>query len=643
MKTLLTNAVIFSLFLCLPRLTFSQTIQLGALSTFQAYTGAGAVTNSGTFKGDVGTSIGVLSGFDVTSDFIGTAFNSDSVTTQARIDILRVYIHLNNIFVTYPGTHAPIFGNGETITAGVYSAAGAGSLAGQLTLDGGGDTNAVFIIKFQGAFTAGVGSEIITTKGTRAANIFWIAEGAISIGANSKIQGSLFSHPGAISLGTNVDLKGKMLATQGAITIANGNVVAGPSSDITIPVECTGKFTPAPAVDVLGTAGDFTLFTSSGAVANTSSSGIVGNVGTNGGAVTGLLSSTHVGSSVPSAAIMAQAAKDLDTGYSKLVKIAVTDSGHAAAFGSGDTMDAGVYYIGGAGSLSGTITLDANNIPDAVFIFRFNGAFTATAQSRVIFINGTRRCNVFWISEGASSLGAFAYMKGTVLANKGANNIGAGGFIEGRMLSTGGAIGLSTAVIYDDPLCFPPLNAPLPIDLSSFTAKIQDEHVQIDWITATEINQNYFNVERSGSSDGVNFTSISQIDGAGNSSQTLSYSAIDVAPLSGVSYYRLKQTDYDGGISYSNIKSVEFNITNDFIFEIYPNPFSSETVFHSSENLEAASLLVYNSYGRIVKELKNITGQSFVMQREGLSSGLYYTKLLQDDKIVGTNKLVITD
>jgi len=302
MKTLLTNTIIFLLFLCLPRLTFSQTIQLGALSTFQAYTGAGAVTNSGTFKGDVGTSIGVLSGFGVTSAFTGTAFNNDSVTNQARIDILRVYIHINNIFVTYPGTHSPIFGNGETITAGVYSASSAGSIGGTLTLDGQGDTNAVFIIKFQGAFTAGVGSEVIITKGTRAANVFWIAEGAISIGANSKIKGALFSHPGAISLGTNVDLEGRMFATQGAITIANGNEVAGPSSDITIPLECSGKFTPAAAVDVLGTAGNFTLFTSFGAVANTSSSGIVGNVGANGGAVSGLLSSTHVGSSTPSAA-----------------------------------------------------------------------------------------------------------------------------------------------------------------------------------------------------------------------------------------------------------------------------------------------------------------------------------------------------
>jgi hypothetical protein len=76
---------------------------------------------------------------------------------------------------------------------------------------------------------------------------------------------------------------------------------------------------------------------------------------------------------------------------------------------------------------------------------------------------------------------------------------------------------------------------------------------------------------------------------------------------------------------------------------MYPNPFSSETVFHSSENLEVASLIVYNSFGRVVKEMKNITGQSFVLQREGLSSGLYYTKLLQDGKILSTDKLVITD
>jgi hypothetical protein len=62
--------------------------------------------------------------------------------------------------------------------------------------------------------------------------------------------------------------------------------------------------------------------------------------------------------------------------------------------------------------------------------------------------NGRRRCNVFWISEGAASIGSFSTIKGTVIANNGAATMGAGGNLEGRLLSTGGAIGFSTSVIY---------------------------------------------------------------------------------------------------------------------------------------------------------------------------------------------------
>ena len=137
-KKLLFRAITFMLLL-FPTVTFSQTLELGTLSSFEAYTGVGAVTNSGTFTGDVGTNNGIISGFGSPPSFNGTIHNNNALTVQARIDLLRVYIHLSDIFVTHPGTHAPAFGSGETITSGVYSIGGAGSIAGTLTLDGGGE------------------------------------------------------------------------------------------------------------------------------------------------------------------------------------------------------------------------------------------------------------------------------------------------------------------------------------------------------------------------------------------------------------------------------------------------------------------------------------------------------------------------
>lgn len=416
--------------------SFSQTLQLGTLSSFEAYTGAGAITNSGTFTGDVGTDLGIISGFTPPS-FIGTVYNNDPVTAQAKIDLLSIYIDLSNIFVTHPSTHAPAFGGGETITPGVYSIPGAGSLGGTITLNGEGNPDAVFIVHFQGALTAGAGSTVVLSNETRSANVYWIAEGAIEIGANSVIKGTLFSNPGAITLGVNCSLEGRMLASEGAITIELDGIATMPLGITTIPILCSNNYAPAPAVDVLGSVAEFALFTSAGAVSHTGTSGIAGDIGTHFGAISGFGTSTIIGSFYNEDAITAKAAVDLEYAYDQLMLLPNTVLSHAPAFGSGETLHAGVYSIVGAGSLAGTIILDGQNDPEAIFVFKFGGAFTTAAQSKVILTNGTRSCNVFWIggagvATGAVSMGAFTFMKGTVIAHAGANTMGESGNLEGE-------------------------------------------------------------------------------------------------------------------------------------------------------------------------------------------------------------------
>ena len=434
---------------------FSQTLDLGILSTFEAYTGAGDVTNNGEIIGDAGTNFGTISGGGFGLGYTGTLYNNNPTTVQARIDLLRVYIHLSDVFVDYvgPGDHLPAFGNSETLTPGVYSSAGAGSLTGPITLDGGGDPDAYFILKFNGAFTVGVGSNIILTNGTRAANVFWISEGAMSIGASSFLKGTFISHPGAVTVGLNCTLEGRLLSTEGAVTVGAGTVAVMPAGDSTIPINCSGNCSPAAAVDVLGSLKQYALFTSSGAVANAATSGIVGNIGTHLGVISGFTTSTQVGSKNTANAATAEAVVDLAYAYAQIKLLPNTVTGHLAAFGN-ETLLKGVYYTATAGSLAGTITLDAQGDSDAIFVFKFNGAFSAAAQSKVILKNGARRCNVFWTSEGATDIGTFSHMKGTIIANAGAATMAANGNLEGRLLSTAGAIGFSTGVVYNDSLCF---------------------------------------------------------------------------------------------------------------------------------------------------------------------------------------------
>lgn len=117
---------------------------------------------------------------------------------------------------------------------------------------------------------------------------------------------------------------------------------------------------------------------------------------------------------------------------------------------------------------------------------------------------------------------------------------------------------------------------PLPIELVHFDAKPNENVVQCSWQTASEINNDYFTVERS--SNGKVFISIENIDGAGNSSSSKTYSFTDDAVSSGIYYYRLRQTDFDGTSTCSNIVSVIIEGTNAAseisIDNVFPNPFT---------------------------------------------------------------------
>ena len=89
---------------------------------------------------------------------------------------------------------------------------------------------------------------------------------------------------------------------------------------------------------------------------------------------------------------------------------------------------------------------------------------------------------------------------------------------------------------------------PLPISLLDFNVRPVLNQVEITWTTASETNNDFFTVERS--QDGREFIPIGVVDGAGNSNTILNYKLMDADPYVGISYYRLKQTDFDGKFEY---------------------------------------------------------------------------------------------
>lgn len=167
----------------------------------------------------------------------------------------------------------------------------------------------------------------------------------------------------------------------------------------------------------------------------------------------------------------------------------------------------------------------------------------------------------------------------------------------------------------------------LPVELISFQASLtQNKDVILDWSTATEINNDFFTLERS--RDGVQFEEIGEVEGAGSSNQKIDYQFIDKSPYYGVSYYRLKQTDYDGTYSYSDIRSV--NLVSGQGVQLFPNPVSYggeiELSSTNSEDLNG-TYTIFNTAGKTIQ-----TGQTTNNKiKIDLASGLYFIELRNEN------------
>jgi len=185
----------------------------------------------------------------------------------------------------------------------------------------------------------------------------------------------------------------------------------------------------------------------------------------------------------------------------------------------------------------------------------------------------------------------------------------------------------------------------LPIELLDFKAELVKDDVELTWVTATEINNDYFTIEKS---DGENFKQIAIIPGAGNSSSTKYYSKIDYEPFSGTSYYRLKQTDYDGKFTYSDVVSVTYQPADPGNEEdqllIFPNPSGGNFSVVVKNATEKVTLTLFDNRGKLVMtesyaaDEDNDTHQVMV---KGIPSGVYYLKADMGEKIRYTKKLML--
>ncbi len=170
----------------------------------------------------------------------------------------------------------------------------------------------------------------------------------------------------------------------------------------------------------------------------------------------------------------------------------------------------------------------------------------------------------------------------------------------------------------------------LPVELTKFTARPQNEKTKLEWTTASEKDNSRFEIERS--TNGFEFTTIASVKGAGNSNIATNYSLYDYAPAVGLNYYRLKQVDHNGEYKYSQIiSSAKDPIVNSF----NPNPASEYVNFRFSSPSKANALIqVIDVAGRVVyeKQQEVFEGDQLInTELYGIENGAYYFKVSIDE------------
>lgn len=178
--------------------------------------------------------------------------------------------------------------------------------------------------------------------------------------------------------------------------------------------------------------------------------------------------------------------------------------------------------------------------------------------------------------------------------------------------------------------------SPLPVELVDFQAVLNNSRtVDLTWTTLSEINNDYFVVQRS--VDGFSWQNLTLVDGNGTTSVQHDYACVDEYPSNGITYYRLQQVDFDGAISYSVIRSVSLSQQENVL--VLPNPFDDQCILYLGEKTSIKSIEIINALGQLVQQVSVETAdqKNVVLDFSKMASGMYYLKA---DGVTMNQKLI---
>jgi hypothetical protein len=181
----------------------------------------------------------------------------------------------------------------------------------------------------------------------------------------------------------------------------------------------------------------------------------------------------------------------------------------------------------------------------------------------------------------------------------------------------------------------------LPVGLVDFKAIADNSHVDLQWTTTSESNNSYFTIEKSQDASSFNFVAKVATEAPnGNSSSPLNYAAQDRSPYSGVSYYRLKQTDLDGNNKYSAVVAVNFVIKQSLM--IYPNP-TKGSLYVTGLDINATSLIVqwFDLTGKMLQQSSVAAQGGMASLNTNFNNGMYLLKLISPDGSFTVQNIII--
>jgi gliding motility-associated-like protein/uncharacterized repeat protein (TIGR01451 family) len=508
------NKLLFTLLtfvtLCtLPGVNYGQVINLGSAKNFVLFTTVGAITNTGIthLTGHVGSNVGSSTNF---GNVDGVMNDQNGASAAAGADLLTAYGDLSATIPTlFPGT---LLGNGITLTPGVYSSPAPTVLSLTLNLDAQGNSDAVFIFKIGGAFSASANAKVKLLNGAKACNVYWVVEGLVSMASGTTMRGTVIANNAAITMSAGDTLEGRALSINGAISVTNLFAYT--------PVGCGSPTLTGPANPALGTTECFSLFTGIGALTIAGPTYANGDIGTNSGLTTGFnpLFITGAIHPIPDG-VTSQCGTDFTNAYNNM-NLLPHDIQllYPAQFGNNLTLTPHTYWMNGAVTFTDSLYLNAMGNANAVFVIKVNGAFATSVGSKVILINGAQAKNVYWKIDGVVNILDNSVFCGTILA-QGAINLFTNVTLNGRALTGVGEFNTYSITVNMSTSCAPftmtePMNQTACIGSSASFS-----------VTATGIGLNY--QWRKGN---VNLVNGGSISGANSNSLTINpVSALDAA------------------------------------------------------------------------------------------------------------------